>query len=164
MPQHASYHSWAGKDKQPGTGPVGDWITVPSHLLSPCYRSKHPHCLSCLASSRGSKSPYCPGISHRTCVGEWHVRRCDSHHIWEEALTVIARFGSGSFTAALHHEKDVSLEPGTQYEPALIRHLLCTRQCLNCYLCLHVLIHLVLTGTLRHRYYYHHPYFTCMEN
>ena len=31
---------------------MGDWITMPSHLLPLCCWVKHPHCLSRLASSR----------------------------------------------------------------------------------------------------------------
>ena len=110
-----------------GAMSIFSWAQVVSQVMgSDCKcrwslaGSPNTHLLLCSLGiedpcSRGSKSPCCPCFSHRTCFGEWHVSWCDIYYIWEEALTVIAWFGPGSFflTPALYHQKEVSPEPGT---------------------------------------------------
>lgn len=130
------------------------WITALSYLLPPCNRIKHPHYLLCLASSRGSMYPcHALVIRHALVNSMW----C-SPHLRKSFKCVIAWFGLGFLTPALHHEIDMSSEPSTHYELALIKYLLCTRHCPMCYMCLHVLIHFTLIGTLRYWSCYHHPY------
>lgn len=119
---------------------------------------RHPHCLSCLSSSRESMSSvsHALAIWHALVSGMWH-----SPHVRRSFKCIIAWFGSGFFIPALNHEKDMFPGLSTQYKQALINCvtgtvlMLHVPTCVNSFHCHRKPIY---------RPCYYHPCFIYVEN